>query len=262
VKVVPVTQGLADVTDIAWTNMRCGDKLFNLEWFIGGSMGWLKANPGKNYQDLETELRQRDLNTHLIATKPRYSALKIPYSKGGATMDFECIMSCRPKDAAMKELLTHAESYEENWARLAFSGSIFTGDADDNREGIDAAVSSADIRNFEDREKTLMSRLSNNEVTLEVREITFQEHMKELESKYADVRTEVYGVTAGGPLLVCVAGKPPTVVSDIGFVLSTMADGSRLIRPIHLNDLVVDDEQDEQSVVPPTGNAKDKEDAQ
>ena len=55
--------------EILWNNLRESDKTYNLQLFIGSSMGWLALYPDKNYQDFETELRERGLNTHMIAKR-------------------------------------------------------------------------------------------------------------------------------------------------------------------------------------------------
>lgn len=56
-----------DPTEIAFHNMLEADKILSLQLFIGGEMGYLRANPTKTFQDLELELRKRNFNTHLIA---------------------------------------------------------------------------------------------------------------------------------------------------------------------------------------------------
>ncbi len=120
-----------DPLDIALHNMKCADKILNLEMFIGGSIGWLQCNPTKNYKDLEQELRRLNFDTHLIAsecklTDPRY-VLGFPYRiDDRRTYKYECIYSCRPKKFALVELLTHSVSYEENLEKLNDSAALMT----------------------------------------------------------------------------------------------------------------------------------------
>lgn len=221
-------------TEIAWANMRTADNALNLEWFIGGSLGWLRANPGRNYQHLESELRRRDFNTHLIAVKPRLTGatLALPYTKI-LECDWECIMSCRPVKNAMEELLQHANSYEENWARLAFAGSCMVGD--EEREVL--ANSDGHVKRLSTRAKSNMERLTNNEVIVVTKQITIDQLFADIKEKYPDVQNSVVAMHADGPIVgfVATVDDKVTLVSNVAFVY-TQTENGPAVRVILLPD--------------------------
>ncbi len=224
--------------DVAWANMKTADLILNLKLFIDASMGWLRCNPKKNYQNLETELRERDFETHLIAKIPSLTGgdLKIPFSTSQKEkIDFECIMSCRPRKYALEELLETAESYEQNWARLAFAGSVYFGT--DEPEVTEQAIADGQIIMFSEKEKTTSERLSFNEVLIKIEELTLEDHMVNLEAKFPDLQIIVVSTENDGSsskLYVCVAGSPATIVSDIGFIIKMTQEG-KFIRPVQLD---------------------------
>jgi len=231
--------------DVAWANMKVADQTHNLEWFIGGAMGWLRANRDRkvNYQLLETELRKRDFETHLIARKPTLTgcSLHIPYGLSPELMDYECIMSCRPRQYAISEMLESAASYEENWARLAFAGTVMQDP--DEQEMVKEAVSAGSVRLLREKEKSLMERFSNNEVLVQVHEVSFNDHMTQLEAQFPGLRMVVYAMASNGsPILVCVAGEPRAIISEIAFMVTAGPNGTKMIRPIHLDSLVEQEE--------------------
>lgn len=123
-----------DPTEVAFHNMKIGESVYNLNIFIGGQSGYFKANPNKNYQDLEKELRERNFTTHIIAKSPPAKSdldykLDMPENKSSSLYPvveykYEAIISCRPYNAALKELLQSWPSYEENFKALEFAGVI------------------------------------------------------------------------------------------------------------------------------------------
>jgi hypothetical protein len=115
-----------DPLKIALHNMKCADEMLNLEIFIGASNGWLKCNPSKNYKDLEQELRRHNFNTHLIASEYKIddpdrfddSISEFCGKSKKPIYSYKCIFSCKPKQYALAEVLTHSSSYEENLEKL------------------------------------------------------------------------------------------------------------------------------------------------
>jgi hypothetical protein len=118
-------------SQIAWHNLKVADEHHDLALFCGAAFGWFKAHPEANYPDLEKALREQKLQTHLIAVKvtaPKDGSWKLtplPTPEGKTarpTPNYECTYSCRPSEAAKKELLQHWPSYETNLAALAEAG--------------------------------------------------------------------------------------------------------------------------------------------
>ncbi len=122
--------------DIAIHNIVQSDKFKNLPAFCQSTVGWLRNDPNRNYQDLELLLRHLDLDTHLIA-QPKETInienfkITIP-SKTNDTDSYDYVLwtSCKPREEAIKELLTYHTSYEENFECLSRTGCLTNIDRD------------------------------------------------------------------------------------------------------------------------------------
>ena len=115
------------LNNIVWHNLLIADKNLHLSAFIAASMGYLKANPEKNYQELEQELRDKNLNTYLIAKdNPNIpdAVLKFFNKEDNSDIKYQCVMSCRPPPYALYELLEYSKSYKENFKKLKYAGDI------------------------------------------------------------------------------------------------------------------------------------------
>ncbi len=122
--------------DIAIHNIKISDKFKNLQTFCQSTVAWLKNDPNRDYQDLELLLRHLDLDTHLIA-KPKEDidiekfVLKLPNKiKDTNNYDYLLWTACKPKEDALKELLTYHSSYEENFECLKNTGCLTNTDID------------------------------------------------------------------------------------------------------------------------------------
>lgn len=119
-----VPKSASDTADqVAWHNIRQADQRLDLHSFCASALGWLCANPHKSFLDLETELRQRNLNTHLIAANPAKGSKLRMINDYKADIKWECIFSCRPPPFAALEVLAHSRSVGENREKLAYAGS-------------------------------------------------------------------------------------------------------------------------------------------
>ena len=107
--------------DIAVQNLKTIDKYFDSEIFAVCSFGWMHATSNTNFQKLETFLRENDFNTHLVAVKSK-QALKYYNSNRTDTPLYECIFSCKPKEAALNEIHAYWESYDKNFKALELAG--------------------------------------------------------------------------------------------------------------------------------------------
>jgi hypothetical protein len=113
-------------TQVAFHNMRYAENSFSLDFFLCGSHCYFKANPTKNYQDLEKELRQRGFQSHVIARQynPPSGVKLCLINDSNIECEYEGIISCRPYADAIKELLLHSHSYEENFNKLNRAGCL------------------------------------------------------------------------------------------------------------------------------------------
>jgi hypothetical protein len=213
-----------DANEVAWHNMRVGDEHLNLEIFIGGSMGWLKANPTKNFQDLEKELRDRNFSTHLIAKDdPNINGTSISLpnrGNNGVKYIYQCVMSCRPPKYAMEELLQSSSSYEENFEKLKYAG-ILCGMHENEH------VEDESVRKLEGHKQTDMQKLSENRVKVSVETVSAEQFINDIKSQYPDVSTPIIAMrNDGSPIFAFVSNN--TIVSQYGFSITATPTGHKI----------------------------------
>jgi len=145
---------------ICWHNLEAADKYHLLSFFCAATRAWFKLHPDKNYQDLEKELRSKNLQTHIIAGKiekiPDNARLGL-HKQDSIDYKYECIFSCRPKEKAMEELLTHWKSYDENFEKLALSGTLILKSPNDSFPKSDPS-----FHQFDQKEIDIHSQISQN----------------------------------------------------------------------------------------------------
>lgn len=208
--------------DVCWHNLRIADDNHDLKLFIFAAMGWFKLHPTGSYQDLERELRTKSFQTHLIASHKRLANTKLylPNLETKTEAKYECIYSCRPSPYALRELLTHWPTHEENFVRLKEAGVIVS----DNS----STDSSSEIKKLSSSEMSVSELISNNLKKIVVQKITTEEFMAELEEKCmaAFQRNPEPKLIAMGP-----DGSPilgffidDKLLSDIGITIGFVGD--------------------------------------
>lgn len=218
--------------DICWHNLSVADKFKNFAYFIPCALGWLDLNPGKTFQDLEKELRDKDFDTHLIATNKRDITgvdLKMP---NNSDAEYECIFSCRPKEDALKEILQHSNSYEENFQKLSQAGSYKT-IASANEIGDPSLIE------LNKKEKNEMQLVRENKKKYQLETISAENYINAIIN---DCQTN-YGITptskvmgmgpSGGPVFGLFINEN-TIISNIGYSLSHDSNGKLLMRLVNL----------------------------
>lgn len=166
--------------DICWHNIVTSDKYHDLQSFSAASMAWISLNPDKNFSHLESELRLKNLNTHLLACNPK----EIPDTYLGLYRDsdsvtqyeYQCIFSCRPAEYALEELLLHWPSYEDNFNHLDRAGILIAKDANQIKPD-------ADVQLLDDKQKSLYQLIQANEKKLVIVVLSAQEVIEQLISK-------------------------------------------------------------------------------
>jgi len=112
-------------SELSFDNLRTVSTEPNVTVCMNAALAWWKYNPGMKITDLEKKLREENVDIHFISASIEYDKTK--YS---LTLPFEpyhscnrmLILSARPEEFAIKELLEHASSYEENFERLDEAG--------------------------------------------------------------------------------------------------------------------------------------------
>jgi len=219
--------------DICWHNLKVADENYNLNMFIGASMGWLELNKTKDYQDLEKELRNKNFNTHLIAVTP----IDIPNSKvklHGQDKKYECIFSCRPKESAIKELLKYSKSYEENFAKLIDAGSIIINNKNDLNDKEDTKI-------LDNEDQQFLKSISKNKKKIKVEEMTANQYFDEIcemcQKQFGkNPKEKIVGITRNGsPVFgLFIENK---LASLYGFMIEIKSDGDEIMKSIKLFDL-------------------------
>lgn len=214
--------------ELFWHNFKIADSEHALSLFISIALGWFQKHPERSYQDLEKLLREKDFDTYLIAIKPNLFATgKLATLQEGDTYNpvYECIYSCRPKPNALKELLTHSKTYEENFEKLAISGRVIV-------EEISKLEQEKDVKMFNNEEQNVSDKLRNCEIKLGVKRIPATEYFSQLVDDYAEqynkpIKTPIIAMNSkGGP--ICGIVIENMLVSPIGLSVYYDKDGQKV----------------------------------
>ena len=164
--------------NVLWYNLKQADSIHNLRLFIAISMAYFKQYPTKNYQDLEKELRQRRFDTHLIAneTSVLEEGMSLVCPDHTSQAIYEIIYSCRPKEHALKEVLMHWKTYEENFEHLALSGI----------KCVITKLKNPDYYEFTDKQKEDNDELENcrKKIVVNMKKITKDDIVEDLKQEY------------------------------------------------------------------------------
>lgn len=115
--------------DVARTNIIISDKFKKGDYLEMSCISWLKIDSKRDYQDLEQLFRYLDLDSYVIAQpiKEIPENLEINYPNGKTiTEQLEYIVkiSCKPKEDALKELLSIHSNYDNNFECLKKTGCL------------------------------------------------------------------------------------------------------------------------------------------
>jgi hypothetical protein len=218
--------------DVVWHNIKLADERYNLQLFLAAAGGWFHLYPEKGFQDLERELRQRNMKTHLFAAKPTLQAkykLMNPQKEFDTGLEFECMYSCRPAPHALKEVLQHSSSYEENFEKLAKSGYITLSD-----EKAKDVSNSDKVKIFSDEEKTDMQLLSENKRKLRCVSKTKDEIIAEIytqckERLGKEPTMALYSMGPNGqPIMAFV--HEDSIVSNVGLMMDAVTNETKLVK--------------------------------
>jgi len=174
----PVTD-TDDLTEVAFYNMKQSEDHFDLQHFVAAQAGYFFANPTKTYQDLESELRKRNYNTHLIAKPPSTKMTNCVLGnhvthKPSSDIKYECITSCRPKEYALAEVLESWPTYEANYEALLLSGILIVTH--------NTTVDSSNPETLIIGKDNNIEHLTKNMVKINYTELSFDDAIKKIKS--------------------------------------------------------------------------------
>lgn len=230
----PVTD-TDDMTEVAFSNMKHAEDQFDLHHFIAAQIGYFFANPTKTYQDLESELRKRNYNTHLIAKPP---STKMTHCVLGnhvthepcVDIKYECIISCRPKEYALAELLESWPTYEANYEALLSAGILTMTH--------NTIVDSSNPEKIIINNDANLDLLAKNLVKINYTELSFDDAVKKIKSgiqsqtgKEPEMR--LYGMMIdGSPLFVFTVDEK--IMSNMGICIGFDNSGHKKSKLIDL----------------------------
>lgn len=152
---------------IVWHNLQVCDEQHDLSHFIMAAQGWFNINKTADFQDFEKALREKNFHTHLYAKKPaitKGTSLRTPNNlntESDPKLIYECIYSCRPREHALKELLSFWDTYEDNFDALKLAGQVCF-DKDQEHFDDDSEENNVPIMKFNDNMMKLGEELKNN----------------------------------------------------------------------------------------------------
>lgn len=186
-------------------NLKESDDHYQLYLFIAASFGWFELYPDKNYQDFEVFLRNNGMNTHLIAVKPAPDATNL-YLISGDPAEFECIFSCRPKELALKELMTHSSNYEENFGKLLRAGTLKITSKDEKIKNLEL------LSEEEINDSFLLKYLKKK---IMIKEILISDYIEMVRSKFKGANEEIIGFIKNIPVFGFIENNK--LITDIGY---------------------------------------------
>jgi hypothetical protein len=175
--ILPADLTKESIDDVFWANMKAADQWMELPIMLASAIGWVSQDETRNFRTLELEFRKRDFETHIIAKMPTNVKTAHLLKLHDSVQRYECFFSCCPRKLALKELLTHAKSYEENLARLINTGFFTT---EDNEIVPDAV--------FTDSQKDVMKRLENGLARIEIKYLPFEQFISDLKKQHPTMK--------------------------------------------------------------------------
>lgn len=220
-------------------NIKTTDTHHSLRYFMAACQGWFKLNPSKNYQDLEKYLRENNLNSHLYAGKllpmvgisQKNTGLKLVGKDKDTEYKYECIYSCRPKEAAIKEVLHNWKTYEDNFEALKYTGATVFSELNKDKLVGQKVFSEHEMSDFE----LISNNLNKIMFEFVPTEDLIKELKAELKNKFKKDPEEVMlGMSdKGGPFFgFAIDGK---IVSNIGFTMYHDKSGKLITEMIKIS---------------------------
>lgn len=111
-----------DFKDIAWNNVVEASKAHSLSVVLTPVIAWACEHPESSFQDLEMKLRENNVDLAIIADVNK--TYDFPNSEVRSPFDislkkkYGIILSCRPQEYALKEVLEHSKDYDTNFNLL------------------------------------------------------------------------------------------------------------------------------------------------
>jgi hypothetical protein len=230
----------SEPNEVAWHNMKIADEIHSSQWFAAAATGWLKHNKINNFQEFETELRKRNFNTHLFAVEKKDdSNIELTYpgqfdkkETEDRPLKYECNYSCKPIEHALKEIQSVNGSYDDNFAKLKFSGVI----SPKNTENVDEIGA----KKVHQDENSPFQLVTNNKARIDIKKVTDEEalngELEKIKIIYGkDPQMAIVGTSNDGGAIMgfAIEGK---LVSGLGVCMSRDKDMKLIRKIVSLNE--------------------------
>lgn len=221
--------------DNLWESLKTIDPIFNLQFtmMLIESYFNFEENKGKSYRDLENEIRARNLNLGLIASRieddvsvknvinsgeafackrkdfPNYMKDKEKFDHSKHSCQFTVLYSCRPREYVIQETLKHSRSMEENLEKLEESGFVIT--KDDKVDKNDTRV-----RPLSENEKSLAELIKEGNMKATIITINPKEEYERCVSMNPGCEPSLVAMGPNGEAIMGLV-KDGKLLSKIGF---------------------------------------------
>ena len=214
--------------EIVWHNLQQADSIHHLEYFIASVSSWMHLHPDQSYHDLERELRLREFDTYLYATKPKHTfPFKLVPSQPEKKQEliYEGIYSCRPKPYALQEVLSFWPTYEDNLKALESAGQVSV---------IDETTSPKVFHQFDQDQKDKFELIVQHQKELMVHELSVEDVIHDITLKFGQTpEHQLIGLTStGSPILAFVIDNK--IASNVGVIYEINSEGQHVTKLVRI----------------------------
>jgi len=199
--------------DIVLYNLKQSDIHFNKETFICSSIGWMKNDSKRTFQDLETYLRNNNFNTHLLAKPHKYTEdIELVNPNSNESLSYECVFCCNTEQNCLENLYKMHSSYDDNFNNLKYSGTLKV----INKEKDNDVDNSSDI--------SLIRKLCNNTIKLKFVRLSPKESITQMSDDIKNStgktpRTEIIGKYNDSQPIISFLLEDGKLASHIGWTI-------------------------------------------
>ena len=192
---------------VAMYNLKKLSPHHDLTMIFCAMKGWMSENPEASLQDLEKALRQEDLDIYLIANNKHTSNSHqlVNFTKPWLPAKYMLVASCRPKDDAMRELLTYHRSYEDNFNLLNDCGGMVSIKETITEEEFNKQIEEKRNKSLDQidiYDKLTHNRIKVGSVSNRTPKEVLEDDIKKVEKTGMKVEQKMVGMgPGGGPIL-------------------------------------------------------------
>lgn len=215
--------------EIAERNIKLSIDNHNLETLNQASIGWIKNDTSRTFQDLEVFYRKNKLNAYLISISKIPDIIKNDqtlylktHNGEMATEDLKyiCEIVIEPFEKAVELIMKQHKSYEDNFEALKFSGHLSS--------------------TAETHETELSKKLMKNEILLEFKTLGAKESIEQMSNDITEITgkkptVQIIGKYDNESPIMAFKNDKGELQSHIGWIIRNL-NGELTYDLINLND--------------------------